>query len=120
VDPRKENLPDVVARELPEGAVVVEAVGPLLPLAIELVGGPRQGHAVGTTRRWSRPSRGHPAEKEVVIYEGVHRAAQLGRAATIMESGILPLDRIVSHRLPMRAVHEGLDLLRKGAAIRSS
>ena len=35
-----------------------------------------------------------------------------------MESGILPLDTIVSHRLPLSKVHEGLELLRQGKGIK--
>jgi Zn-dependent alcohol dehydrogenase len=35
-----------------------------------------------------------------------------------MESGDLPLDRIVSHRLPLSQVHEGLELLRQGKGIK--
>jgi threonine dehydrogenase-like Zn-dependent dehydrogenase len=120
VDPRKENLPNVVARELPDGPqIVVEAVGPLLPLAIELVG----GH--GRVMQFGHDETVEPAipvgtllKKEVVIYGAFIGRHSFGRAATIMESGILPLERIVSHRLPIGKVHEGLELLRKGAAIK--
>jgi Zn-dependent alcohol dehydrogenase len=35
-----------------------------------------------------------------------------------MESGILPLDKLVSHRLPLSRVHEGIELLRKGKGIK--
>ena len=35
---------------------------------------------------------------------------------SILEAGLLPLDRIVTHRLPLEKVHEGLDLVRSGQA----
>ena len=42
----------------------------------------------------------------------------MDRAAKVMESGQLPLERIVSHRLPLSKVHEGIDLLRQGKGIK--
>ncbi len=120
VDPVKEDLPSVVARELPEGPqIVVEAVGPLLPLAINLVG----GH--GRVLQFGHDETAHPAvpvgtmlKKEVVIYGAFIGRHSFQRTAAIMESGILPLERIVSHRLPLSRIHEGIDLLRKGQAIK--
>jgi Zn-dependent alcohol dehydrogenase len=35
-----------------------------------------------------------------------------------MQSGVLPLERIVSHQLPLSRVHEGINLLRQGKAIK--
>ncbi len=120
VDPRKEDLSEVVARELPDGPqVVVEAVGPLLPLAIELVA----GH--GRVLQFGHDETVEPAvpvgtmlKKEVVIYGAFIGRHSFERTATIMESGVLPLERIVSHRLPLDRIHEGIDLLRKGEGIK--
>jgi threonine 3-dehydrogenase len=120
VDPKKENLAEVVNQEVPNGPnVVVEAVGPLLPLAIELVG----GH--GRVLQFGHDETVEPAvpvgtmlKKEVVIYGAFIGRHSFERAAAIMESGILPLERIVSHRLPLSRVHEGIELLRKGQALK--
>jgi len=120
VDPRKDNLLEAVTRELPDGPqVVVEAVGPLLPLAIELVA----GH--GRVLQFGHDETVEPAvpvgtmlKKEVVIYGAFIGRHSFERTAAIMESGILPLERIVSHRLPLQRIHEGIDLLRKGEAIK--
>jgi threonine dehydrogenase-like Zn-dependent dehydrogenase len=120
VDPRKEDLAEAVARELPDGPqIVVEAVGPLLPLAIELVG----GH--GRVLQFGHDETVEPAvpvgtmlKKEVVIYGAFIGRHSFQRAAAIMESGILPLERIVSHRLPLQRIHEGIELLRKGQGIK--
>jgi Zn-dependent alcohol dehydrogenase len=35
-----------------------------------------------------------------------------------MESDLLPLDKIVSHRLPLKKVHEGIDLVRRGEGLK--
>jgi threonine dehydrogenase-like Zn-dependent dehydrogenase len=120
VDPQEEDLSKVLARELPDGPqIVVEAVGPLLPLAIELVG----GH--GRVLQFGHDETVEPAvpvgtmlKKEVVIYGAFIGRHSFERTAAIMESGILPLERIVSHRLPLKRIHEGIELLRKGQAIK--
>ena len=120
VDPRKEELESVVRKELPDGPnIVVEAVGPLLPQAIELVG----GH--GRVLQFGHDESVEPAvpvgtmlKKEVVIYGAFIGRHSFERTAAIMESGILPLNTIVSHRLPLSEVHQGIELLRKGEGIK--
>jgi threonine dehydrogenase-like Zn-dependent dehydrogenase len=120
VDPSKEDLEAVVSRELPDGPnIVVEAVGPLLPQAIELVG----GH--GRVLQFGHDESVEPVvpvgtmlKKEVVIYGAFIGRHSFERTAAIMESGILPLETIVSHRLPLSRIQEGLDLLRQGKAIK--
>jgi threonine 3-dehydrogenase len=120
VDPSKEDLEAVVSRELPDGPnIVVEAVGPLLPQAIELVG----GH--GRVLQFGHDESVEPVvpvgtmlKKGVVIYGAFIGRHSFERTAAIMESGILPLETIVSHRLPLSRIQEGLDLLRQGKAIK--
>ena len=120
IDPRREDLQAVVTDQLPEGPnIVVEAVGPLLPHAIELVG----GH--GRVLQFGHDESVEPAvpvgtmlKKEVVIYGAFIGRHSFERTAAIMGSGILPLDTIVSHRLPLGKVHEGLELLRRGEGIK--
>ena len=120
VDPGREDLAAIVSGQLPDGPnIVVEAVGPLLPQAIELVG----GH--GRVLQFGHDETVEPAvpvgtmlKKEVVIYGAFIGRHSFERTAAIMESGVLPLETIVSHRLPLSRVHEGLDLLREGKGIK--
>lgn len=120
IDPRKDDLKAAVRKELPDGPnIVVEAVGPLLPQAIEVVG----GH--GRVLQFGHDESVEPAvpvgtmlKKEVVIYGAFIGRHSFERTAAIMESGILPLETIVSHRLPLRRIQEGLDLLRQGKGIK--
>lgn len=121
VDPKREDIQEVVRREFGEAGpqVVVEAVGPLLPLAIELVG----GH--GRVLQFGHDETVEPAvpvgtmlKKEVVIFGAFIGRHCFERTAAVMESGILPLERIVSHRLPLGRIHEGIELLRKGQGIK--
>jgi threonine dehydrogenase-like Zn-dependent dehydrogenase len=120
IDPSKEDLEAVIRKELPDGPnIVVEAVGPLLPQAIELVG----GH--GRVLQFGHDESVEPAvpvgtmlKKEVVIYGAFIGRHSFERTAAIMESRILPLETIVSHRLPLSRIQEGLDLLRQGKGIK--
>ena len=120
VDPTQEGLAKVVRRETGGGPdVVVEAVGPLLPLAIELVGG---GDRI---LQFGHDETVNPIipvaellKKEVQIFGTYIGKFCFDKAAKIMASGALPLEQIVSHRLPLSQVHEGLDLLRQGKAIK--
>lgn len=120
VDPQKEDLEAVVKRETGGGPdIVVEAVGPLLPQAIELVG------TRGTVLQFGHDETVEPAipvgimlKKEVQILGAYIGRYSFERAAKVLESGQLPLDRIVSHRLPLSKVHEGIELLRQGKGLK--
>jgi threonine dehydrogenase-like Zn-dependent dehydrogenase len=120
VDPQKEDLEAIVKRETGGGPnVVVEAVGPLLPQAIKMVG------TRGTVLQFGHDETVEPAipvgvmlKKEVQILGAYIGRYSFERAAKVMESGQLPLDKIVSHRLPLSKVHEGIDLLRQGKGLK--
>jgi threonine dehydrogenase-like Zn-dependent dehydrogenase len=120
VNPQQENLAAVVEEEMPGGAdVVVEAVGPLLPEAIELA------HSSGRIIQFGHNELVRPAipvaellRKEVTIYGCFIGKFSFHKLPRIMKSGVLPLDKIVSHQLPLSRVHEGINLLRQGLAIK--
>jgi threonine 3-dehydrogenase len=120
VDPCKEDLEAVVDRETDGGPdVVVEAVGPLLPQAIRLVA------ARGTILQFGHDETIEPAipvgvmlKKEVQILGAYIGRYSFERTAKVMESGQLPLEHIVSHRLPLSKVHEGIELLRRGRGLK--
>jgi threonine dehydrogenase-like Zn-dependent dehydrogenase len=120
VDPAREDLTLIARGQTEEGPdILVEAVGPLLAEAIELVG----GH--GRVLQFGQDESVRPAvpvgtllNMEVIVYGAFIGRHSFRRTAAIMESGILSLERIVSHRLPLSRIHEGIDLLRRGKAIK--
>jgi threonine dehydrogenase-like Zn-dependent dehydrogenase len=57
-------------------------------------------------------------KKEIAVYGAFIGKNSFETTARIMESGHLPLDTIVSHRLPLGKVHEGIELLRAGKALK--
>lgn len=115
-----DELQATMEREMPQGAdVAVEAVGPLLPEAITLV---RSG---GRVLQFGHDETVNPAipvgemlKKEVVVHGAFIGRHSFEKTARIMESGKLPLERIVSHRMPLSKVHEAIELLRAGKALK--
>lgn len=115
-----EELAATMEREMPEGAdVAVEAVGPLLPQAIRLVrsGGRVLQFGHDETVNPEIPV-GEMLKKEVAIYGSFIGRHSFEKAARIMESGKLPLEKIVSHRMPLSKVHEAIDMMRAGKALK--
>ncbi len=120
VDPRSEDLAAVVEEEMPGGAdVVIEAVGPLLPQAIMMA------HSSGRILQFGHDELARPAipvaellRKELTVYGSFIGKFSFHKLPRLLQSGMLPLERIVSHRLPLSRVHEGIDLLRRGEAVK--
>ena len=115
-----DQLPLTLAAEMPDGAdLVVEAVGPLLPQAIHIA---RTG---GRVLQFGHDESVEPKipvgellKKELTIHGAFIGRHSFEKAARIMESGKLPLEKVVSHRLPLSKVHEGLELLRSGNGLK--
>ncbi len=120
VDPTKEDLAAIVREETGDGAdVVVEAVGPLLVTAMHLA------RFAGTVLQFGHDELAEPKvpmkdiiKKELTIRGGFIGRYSFSRVARILESGALPLDVVVTHRMPLADVHKGLDLLRKQLALK--
>ncbi|MCZ2845219.1 MAG: alcohol dehydrogenase catalytic domain-containing protein [Candidatus Bathyarchaeota archaeon] len=120
VDPKKENLEKIVLKETGDGAdVVVEAVGMLLNQTLNLV------RAGGKVLQFGHDELAKPAiqvaeivRKEITIYGAFIGKFSFEKVAKIIESGVLPLEKVVSHRLPLSEVHKGIDLLKKQAGLK--
>lgn len=121
INPKQEETEKVVLAET-NGAgadVVVEAVGPLINDCLKLV---KPG---GKILQFGHDELARPpiqvaeiVRKEITIHGAFIGKFAFEKVARIIESGILPLDKIVSHQLPLSKVHEGLELLRQGQAIK--
>ncbi len=115
-----DDLAAVLQEEMPDGPdVVVEAVGPLLPQAIAMA------RAGGRVLQFGHDETVNPEipvgdmlKKEITVHSGFIGRYSFEKTARIMESGKLPLEVIVSHRMPLSKVHEGIDLLRDGKGLK--
>jgi threonine dehydrogenase-like Zn-dependent dehydrogenase len=121
VDPNKEDIVKVCLEET-DGVGVdhcIEAVGALLMECIECVR-PRGkvlhcGHDEITR---AQIAVGVLLKKEVEIHGVFLGKYYMAKTARIIESGILPLDKIVTHVFPLSRYGEALDLARSGQCIK--
>ena len=121
VDPTKEDLKQVCLDET-DGLGVdhcIEAVGQLLQTAIDVV------RPSGKVIMFGHDETATPnirladiVRKEVSIYGGFLGKYYFEKTGHIIESGILPLEEIVSHTFPLSEYQKGLDLLRAGKALK--
>jgi threonine 3-dehydrogenase len=121
VNPTKEDLKAICLEETNGLGVdhCIEAIGQFLMAAIDLV---RVGGKVlqfGHDETANPPIKlGEIVRKEVEIHGCFLGKYYFEKAARIIESGILPLDEIATHKLPLSRYQEGLDLLRSGKALK--
>lgn len=121
VNPKTENLKEICLAET-EGLGVthcIEAVGQLLPTAIDVI---RPGGKVlmfGHDETAMPPVRlAEIVRKEAQIFGGFLGKYYFEKTARIIESGLLPLDEIVTHTFPLSRYEEALELLRAGKALK--
>ena len=121
VDPTQEDLEQVVKKETNgEGAEVVgEFVGHLLDVCVQLARFGGRILLVGCDELARPPI----PQARMVFYELQMIGAVLpkytfSRAVKMLEQGKVPIDKIVSHQIPLERVHEGFQLVREGKAIK--
>lgn len=121
VDPTKENLKQVCLEET-EGLGVhhcIEAVGHMLPVALDMIRPSGKIMMFGHDETAAPPVKlAEIVRKEATIYGGFLGKYYFEKTAQIIESGILPLEEIVTHTLPLSEYQQGLDLLRAGKALK--
>ena len=120
LDPRE---PGFVQRALDEtggGAdVVVDAVGTQLPTALDLV---RRGGKVllfGMNQQAAPPVRQNTITRCEISVLGTYIAKYtFPPAIRVLESGAVNADALVTHRVSVASIHEGLDAMRSGEAVK--
>jgi (R,R)-butanediol dehydrogenase/meso-butanediol dehydrogenase/diacetyl reductase len=121
VDPTKDDIRErVLAETNGRGAdVVVEAVGPMIDTCIQIAGpGARLIQFGHDESAWVKVPPARIVYKELQIFGVFLAKFTFESAKDLLEQGSLPLNQIVSHRLPLSRVHEGIELLRTGEAIK--
>ncbi|MDD2533296.1 MAG: alcohol dehydrogenase catalytic domain-containing protein [Eubacteriales bacterium] len=121
VDPKTENLKQICLDETNGLGVdhCIEAVGQLLMTAIDVV------RTSGKVIMFGHDETAAPSiklaeivRKEVTIFGGFLGKYYFEKTGRIIESGILPLEEIVTHKFPLSQYEDGLELLRAGKAIK--
>lgn len=121
VNPKEENLKEICMHETNHLGVdhCIEAVGWMLSDALEVI---RPGGKIlmfGHDETANSPIRlAEIVRKEAQIFGGFLGKYYFEKTGHIIESGILPLEEIATHTLPLSEYEKGLELLRTGKAIK--
>jgi L-iditol 2-dehydrogenase len=120
IDPSKKDFEKFVLKHTGIGAdVVVDAAGSGLADAIKVVrkGGRVIAFGVNTQAIATFPQ-SQVTFKEITIFGAWLANATFPAAVKVLESRLLDLDGLVSHKMPLNELHHGLDLLAKRQAMK--
>lgn len=116
IDPGEASLREIVMKETNErGAnVVIEAVGTQLPAALDVLsfGGRIAQIGVPSSDITFRPFQIYA--KEAQIFGVFLMKHAMNDTIRMLEKGLIPLDVIITHSLPLSRVNEGIEIARKG------
>lgn len=121
VDPMAEDLKKVVMEETNGRGVdhCIEAVAAMIMECIELVRPAGKVLQYGHDETANPPIRiGEVLKKEVELHGGFLGKYYMEKTARIIESDLLPLDKIVTHVFPYSRYAEALNLARSGECIK--
>jgi threonine dehydrogenase-like Zn-dependent dehydrogenase len=120
VNPLKDNLERIVKEETIVGAdVVVDAVGTLFRSAMAIV---RRGGRILLFGQ-DYQARAQMAQNDITRNELTVMGSFIARftfpaAIRIIESRVLNLEKLITDRFPLEDVHKGIEIMRKGEAIK--
>ena len=121
VNPKEQDLKEVVMELTPRGAdIVVDAVGVLFGQAMHVT---RRGGKIllfGVNAKAETTFRQFDiTDNELdVLGSYIFDNTLFPRAIKVLESGTLPLEKLVTHCLPLEQIHDGIRLLRNGEALK--
>ena len=120
LDPKAGDMAAQVKAVTRIGAdVVVDAAGTLLPEAVNLV---RRGGRVllfGMNQHADRRVNQYTVTRhEISILGSFIQRTSFPKVVKILEAGLLPVERLVTHRLTLGEVHTGLEAMKQGQAIK--
>jgi len=120
-DPRTQSVADGVKAATDIGAdIAVDAAGTLLPEAVQLV---RRGGRVilfGMNLHGAREVNQYTITRhEISIHGSFIQRTAFPKVVRLLESGVLPLEKLVTHRLHLADVGLAWDAMRSGEAIKA-
>lgn len=120
VNPLRENLERIVKKEtLVRADVVIDAVGTLLESAMGLV---RKGGQILLFGQ-NYQARAQVVQNDITRNELNVMGSFIARftfpsAIKIIESKVLNLEKLITHKLPLEKIHKGIEAMKKGEAIK--
>lgn len=118
VDPTKENLKEVVM-EATGGLgvdIAVEAVGNQLPTAADIIGFHGRIMSIGIPKKITWEPLSFASKEGRIFSVWLMGQKAPADALRLLESGTLPMDKIVTHRFPLEKAREAIDMAAHGQA----
>lgn len=118
VNPFAEDLEAVVRSHAPSGAdIVVDALGTMMPTALQIAR--KGGHITifGVNQTASVSIGQYPiTEKELTVQGTYITKGTMPLAVKILEQGLIPIEKLCTHRMPLDKLMEGIALSASGQA----
>lgn len=120
LDPKASDIAAEIKSATGVGAdIVIDAAGTLLPEALQMV---RPGGRVilfGLNQHADRQLNQYlPTRYEVTILGSFIQRTEFPKVVRLLEAGILPLEKLVTHRFPLDQIGKGFEAMRAGEAIK--
>lgn len=119
VNPLEQNLEEVVRREIPMGAdYCAEVVGSQMHQAVNVV---RKGGTVllfGVNKKAEcRIAQSQITQNEITVRGTWLANATFPRAVKLLESGVLHLEELITHTLPLEGILKGIEYMKTGEGV---
>ncbi|WP_068673458.1 zinc-binding dehydrogenase [Oceanobacillus sp. Castelsardo] len=120
VNPNKEDIIQIVKEEMLIGAdVVIDCVGVLLNQSLELVRKGGKILLVGMNDHAETTVRQYDITRNEITIQGTYiQNFDFPKVTKILETNLLNLDEIITHRITLDKIHEGMEVMRSGEAIK--
>lgn len=120
IDFQEHELPSRIRKTLPHGAhIVIDAAGTLLAPALKIV---RPGGTVvmfGMAERTSAAvSQYDLTRRELTLVGSFIQTNTFPKVTEVLRQADFPIEKIISHSLPLARIGEALDSMRKGLALK--
>ncbi|GIN91717.1 alcohol dehydrogenase [Siminovitchia terrae] len=120
VNPNNEDVEKIVENLTSIGAdVVIDCVGVLFDQAINLVRKGGKVLLVGMNNHVNTPiNQCKITQKEITVKGTVIQNYQFSKVIKILEAGILNLECLITHRMTLNNIHQAIDTMKRGEAIK--
>jgi len=121
VNPKEQDLRKIVLDATPRGAdIVIDAVGSLFGQAIEVTRHAGKILLFGVnTRAETTLHQFALIDRQLTVFSSyIFPNEMFPTMINVLESGLLPLEQLITHRLPLAQIHEGVRLSRSGEAVK--
>ncbi|GAA0318439.1 zinc-dependent alcohol dehydrogenase family protein [Oceanobacillus oncorhynchi subsp. oncorhynchi] len=120
VNPKQEDIYEVVKAETTIGAdVVVDCVGALMNQAVELVRKGGQVLVLGMNEHAAPAIKQYDITRNEITIKGTYiQNFDFPKVIKILEANLLNLEELITHKITLNQIHEGIENMRKGEAIK--